>query len=243
MTDSQTFSQAPSQTFNQISETDIINYLRENTDFFIRHPEQLEALQVSKKNGTVTNLINHQVNVLKDRNNQLKARLSRLISFAEDNEKIMSQIFELTLQLSQISHIANVTKHFGRFVKQSFASDLFKIILPKYENLESSDVVLCVDDEVKFLSIFSDFLSKNTPVCGRLKTAKLKFIFGKDAHKVGSSVILPIDTNAKKGILAFASFDEKRFNPDMSTDLLAKLTYILERKFKNTFSSSKDIKP
>ena len=42
--------------------------------------------------------------------------------------------------------------------------------------------------------------------------------------------MLPIGSHAEKGILVFASFDENRFNPDMSTDLLSKLTLILDRK-------------
>jgi uncharacterized protein YigA (DUF484 family) len=220
------------------SDKEIIAFLNQNTDFFIRHPEQMEAIQVNNKNGTVTSLINHQVNVLKDRNNHLKNKLSQLITYAEENEKIMSQIFELTLQLCQISHVANVTKHFGQFVKQSFESDMFKIVMPAYENLESSQSVLCISEESEFMSIFSEFMTNNTPICGRLRKEKLSYIFGRKSEKIGSSVILPIGKNAEKGLLVFASFDESRFNPDMSTDLLSKLTHILERKFKNTFNLS-----
>jgi len=229
-------------TSKSITDHNVINYLMENTDFFVRHPEQLVALKVSKKNGQIASLINHQVNVLKDRNNQLKAKLSELIKYAEENEKIMSQVFELTLQLCQISHIANVTKHFGKFVKQSFDSDMVKIIVPQYDSLESSSFVLCVSDEDEFKSLFKEFMSNNTPICGRLKNEKLKYMFGNKADKVGSSVILPIGPHAEKGILVFASFDESRYNPDMSTDLLSKLTQILERKFKNTFRFEKEKK-
>jgi uncharacterized protein YigA (DUF484 family) len=221
---------------------DIIYFLSQNTDFFVRHPEQLEALQVNNRNGMVVSLINHQVNVLKERNGQLKNKLSQLISNAAENEKIMSQVFQLTLQLCQISHIANVTKHFSQFVKQSFDSDMFKIVIPEYENLESSASVMCVSDEAEFLSVFKDFIANSTPVCGRLKKDKLTYIFGSKADKVGSSVILPIGKSAEKGLLVFASFDESRFNPEMSTDLLSKLTLILERKFKNTFSQKRDQK-
>jgi uncharacterized protein YigA (DUF484 family) len=219
-----------------LSDNDVIQYLSNHTDFFVRHPELLDALKVSNKNGQVASLVNHQLNVLKARNLQLKNRLATLINYAEDNEKIMSQVFELTLQLSQISHIANVTKHFTRFVKQSFDSDLFKIILPAYENLKSSASVLCVEDETEYATIFSSFAKNNTPICGRLQKDKLQFIFDRQADKIGSTVILPIGTHAKKGLLVFASFDENRFSPDMSTDLLAKLTQILDRKLKNTFS-------
>jgi len=111
--------------------------------------------------------------------------------------------------------------------------------MPAYENLESSTSVLCITDESEFMSIFSEFMTNNTPICGRLRKEKLSYIFGKKSEKIGSSVILPIGQNAEKGLLVFASFDESRFNPDMSTDLLSKLTHILERKFKNTFSMSK----
>jgi len=226
-------------TTKTLTDKDVINYLSSHTDFFIRHPEQLTSLQVSNKNGTVASLVNHQVNVLKDRNIQLKTRLSTLISNAEENEKIMSQVFELSLQLSQISHVANITKHFARFVKQSFDSDLFKIVVPQYENLKTSSFVLCVDDENEFSTVFKEFSSNNTSVCGRLKKEKLDYVFGKHAKKIGSSIILPIGNHAEKGLLVFASFDENRFNPDMSTDLLARLTQILDRKFKNIFHSFK----
>jgi len=225
-------------TSKQITDNDVINYLTKNSDFFTRHPEQLEALKVTNSKGNVASLINHQVNVLMDRNTQLKARLSQLISNAAENEKIMSQVFELTLQLCQISHVANVTKHFGRFVKQSFDSDLFKIVMPEYDSLESSSTVLCVgkDKEDEFAVIFKEFFVKSMPISGRLKKDKLKFIFGNKAEKIGSSVILPIGKNSQKGFIIFASFDESRFNPDISTDLLLRLSHILDRKFNQTFS-------
>jgi len=224
-----------------LSDTDIIHYLTENKDFFIRHPEQLEALKVNNKNGKVASLISHQVNVLKERNNQLKNKLNQLIGYAEENEKTMSQVFELTLQLCQISHIANVTKHFARFVKHSFDSDLFKIIVPAYDGLESSAIVksLNIDEEDVFAQVFAEFITKGKPICGRLKRPKLQFIFGPQAEKVGSSVILPIGKNAEKGLLVFASFNEDRFNPEMSTDLLSRLSEILDRKFNKTFGANK----
>ena len=225
-----------------LSDKDVIYFLSQNTEFFVRHPEQLETLQVNNRNGMVASLINHQVNVLKERNGQLKNKLSQLITNAAENEKIMSQVFQLTLQLCQISHIANVTKHFSQFVKQSFDSDMFKIVIPEYENLESSESVKCVSDESEFLSVFKEFMANNTPVCGRLKKDKLTYIFGNKADKIGSSVILPIGKSAEKGLLVFASFDESRFNPEMSTDLLSKLTLILDRKFKNTFSQNQEQK-
>lgn len=228
-----------------LSDTDIIHYLTQNQDFFVRHPEQLEVLKVNNKNGKVTSLISHQVNVLKERNTQLKEKLNQLIGYASENEKTMSQVFELTLQLCQISHIANVTKHFSRYVQHSFGSDLFKIVVPNYDGLESSAIVkiLSVDDEVLFNQVFKEFIIKNRPICGRLKKPKLQFVFGKQAEKIGSSVILPIGKNAQKGLLVFASFDENRFNPEMSTDLLSRLSEILERKFSKSFGSEKKDKP
>ncbi len=229
-------------TDKSLTDNDIINFLRQNKDFFTRHPEQLEVLEVSNRNGKVASLVNHQVNVLKDRNNQLKNKLSQLINNAQENEKIMSQVFNLSLQLCQISHVANVTKHLARFVKHAFDSDLFRIIVPKYDNLENSASVLCIDNEEEFSIIFKDFMHGNVPICGRLKKQKLDFIFRKKANEIGSSIMLPIGRHAEKGILVFASYEENKYNPDMSTDLLSKLTLILENKFKNTFKTTQEQK-
>jgi len=221
-----------------LNDSDIIHYLNQNKDFFVKHPEQLELLKVNTNSGKVTSLVNHQVNVLKERNTQLKLKFSQLIHYAEENEKLMNQVFELTLHLCQISHIANVTKHFTRFVKQSFDSDLFKIILPSYENLDKSASVICVGQEDKeFEKAFKSFLKQGKPVCGRIKKDKLNYIFSNQANSVGSCVLLPIGDHAKKGILVFASFDENRFQTDMSTDLLSRLADILDKKFKNVFPS------
>lgn len=228
-------------TVKQLSDNDIIHFLTENSDFFVRHPEQLEALRVSNTNGTVTSLVNHQVNVLKERNNNLKKKLSELIQYAAENEKTMSQVFELTLQLCQISHVANVTKHLGKFVKKHFDSDEFKLVLPNSEGLENTKCVLTVkaDQEQYFISVFNDFIKGNKPLCGRLKNEKLKFIFSNSHEKIGSSVILPIGKNAQKGLMIFASYDDSHFNPDMSTDILSKLTEILDRKLNYSFKAIK----
>ncbi|MCF6289084.1 MAG: DUF484 family protein [Proteobacteria bacterium] len=225
-------------TAKSLTDNDIIMFLNNNQDFFLRHPEQIEALNVANKNGTVTSLVNHQINVLKQRNNSLKTKLNELITYAAENEKLMSQIFDLSLQLCQISHIANVTKHFSRFVKKSFNAEMMKIVVPEYTSLESSSYVLTLDEEKKekFLLIFAEFMHNNTPICGRLKQDKLNFIFGRRAEEINSSVILPIGDNAAKGLLVFASLDENRFHPEMSTDLLTRLCNILECKFSKNIS-------
>jgi hypothetical protein len=219
-----------------ISDHDIINHLQNDTDFFIRHPEQLLAITVNNRNGKVASLINHQVNVLKERNQQLKDRLSEMIQYAEYNEKIMAQIFELTLRLSQISHVANVTKFFSAFVKKAFDCKMVRIIVPVYDKLNSNSSVLCIENEELFLSLFNGFMKSNRPICGRLKADKLKFVFDKKADTIGSSVMLPIGENAQKGILIFASEQESRFHPDMSTDLLMRLAQILEYKLSKSFT-------
>lgn len=224
-------------TQSNLSESEVIQYLQEHTDFFIRNRELLTDLKVSNSYGKIASLANHQVNTLQERNAFLKEKLNKLILHATENEKIISHVFELSLQLSQISHVANVTKHFSAFVKQHFNADIFRLVIPAYDNLETSKNVLCVEDETEFFRLFKDFMEGNSSVCGRLKKETLQFVFNKKSEKVGSSVMLPIGKNAKKGILIFASFDETRFIPDMSTDILSKLTNMLEIKLKNSFSS------
>ena len=51
--------------FNKkISETDVLNYLKENPNFFIIHPKILEILEIEHASGEATSLIEKQVEII-----------------------------------------------------------------------------------------------------------------------------------------------------------------------------------
>ncbi|MDT8321603.1 MAG: DUF484 family protein, partial [Xanthomonadales bacterium] len=77
----------------------IAQHLRENPDFFDRHPEILERLELGHESGVATSLIERQVERLRQHNNELDRQLKRLMQIASENERLMSRLHQLTLKL------------------------------------------------------------------------------------------------------------------------------------------------
>ncbi len=225
---------------NPVSEQDVIEYLNSNLDFFIKNPQLLEEIQVSNKNGKLASLSSHQTNTLKDRNSQLKTRLADLIQLASDNERIMSMVFEVALEVGKYSKVSNVAKCFVHHVRKHFSPDWVKMILPANSKLNEVNEVIQVKEASGILLIFEDVITTKKAVCGRLRKNILEFLLSTEASEVGSSILLPIGANGEKGIVFFGSKDEDRFHPDMSADLLMRLSQILDSKFKAGFDFSID---
>ena len=80
----------------------VADYLRENSNFLIEHPEILELVEVSHDSGTASSLIERQVQQLRASNEDLSRRLNRLVQVASENERLMSRLHRLTLDLLSI---------------------------------------------------------------------------------------------------------------------------------------------
>ena len=75
--------------FNKkISETDVLNYLKENPNFFIKHPEILEILEIEHASGEATSLIEKQVEIIKKKNLDVTNKLSEFLENAEHNQNL-----------------------------------------------------------------------------------------------------------------------------------------------------------
>ena len=67
------------------------------------------------------------------------------------------------------------------------------------------------------MPVFSEFLKRAEPLCGRLQQDKLDSLFGTRVGEVASAVLLPVDG---VGMLAVGSEDANRFHPGMGTVFL-----------------------
>ena len=217
------------------SQQDVIEYLKDNPDFFIKNSNLVESIQVTNRDGSVASLANHQINLLKQRNSHLKKNLSDMVFNASENEKLMSQIFEIALKVGQYTKVSNVLKCFIHYVDKIFSPDWIKVVLPENDSLNSIKSVIQMKVNDPSLSVFDEFFQNNEAVCGRLQKSFLEFFFKESSPKVGSSILLPLGNNSEKGMLIFASKNEERFHPNMSTDLLNRLSQILESKLKDSF--------
>ncbi len=210
-----------------IKASEVISYLNDNPDFFMQYPELAASLKVASKNGQLTSLVNHQVNVLQEKNRALNLRLHSLIENARDNQAMMDRLFDLLNALSLHADLAAYIEGYQQFIRAQFKSDVFQLLLSD-EALQDIGGVRPMDAEIR--TQFSAVTEHNKTISGRLSAEKCALLFGRTERAVASAIVLPLGDSAAHGLMAFGSHTEDTFHPELSSDILQKLAEILARK-------------
>jgi uncharacterized protein YigA (DUF484 family) len=210
---------------NTRSIEDIVSkYLRQNPDFLEREPALLKHLELSHASGPAISLIEKQVQYLRAQNETLEQQLNQLIQVASDNEKLMSRLHQLTLELMSMGDLPSFFDRLSEALLSEFKADILNITLFDLKIEASPKTPLfhaCRDDSE--IQQFQDQLDKSQSICGRLNSDKRDYLFGSRAQWVQSTVLVPVGDD---GMLAIGSSDPARFYPGMGTlflDLLAQV--------------------
>lgn len=205
--------------------TVVANYLRKHPDFLQKHPDVFEALQLNHSSGAAVSLIERQVEQLRASNEELNRQLGRLVRVASENERLMSRLHRLTLELMTIDSRREFFSRLGDSLLNDFKADVLTIRLFD-QAAEAGEPVTALQDDDPALELFRAQLEKDTTVCGRLAEPKLEFLFGDKARWVQSSALVPLGKGGADGMMAIGSSDPARFYPGMGTlflDLLAEV--------------------
>ena len=203
----------------------VADYLREHPDFLISRPEILEIMEVGHESGSAASLIERQVQQLRASNEDLSRQLSRLVQVASENERLMSRLHRLTLDLMSIADRREFFTLLGDRLLHDFKADIVQVCLfdPEVAN-DAGDNVTGIAEEDPAIEQFRPLLDRDATVCGRLSESKLEFLFGKRGPWVQSTALVPLGESGADGMMAIGSSDPARFYPGMGTlflDLLA----------------------
>ena len=84
----------------KISDSEVLEYLEANPDFFINHPDILEILEIKHASGDATSLIEKQVEIIKEKNLVVSNKLSEFLENAEHNQNLFLKIQKLVLKIN-----------------------------------------------------------------------------------------------------------------------------------------------
>jgi len=210
------------------------NYLQQNSDFFINHPEVLDSIQLANAPEGTISLAQRQSERLQSKNQQLHQQLNMLIENARQNTALQSRVHQLCLRLMDAPSFGTLLPMLMKELKHEFKADEVALrwfyagdVEPQLPDMGENIVSQHADADS--LRIFDKLLSKQKPVCGRLTKAQKELLFANKADKVQSVACLPLGHNPCAGLLAIASYDEDRFHADMATDYLSFLGEVTMR--------------
>ena len=83
----------------RLTDTDIVQYLQDHPDFFIAKDDLLSGLRIPHDSGQATSLIERQLAIYRERNVELRQRLTDLLENARRNDKLFGKTRRLVLAL------------------------------------------------------------------------------------------------------------------------------------------------
>lgn len=193
----------------------VADYLAEHPEFFEDNPELTASLKLSSAlGGRTVSLQDRQVEVLREKIRQLELKLSHLMRIARDNDAIIANFHQWTLQLWRSQDADDLSEAVARTLKAAF--DLPAATLRLWDH--TTDAA-----DVAEARAFADQLP--APYCGP-SSGKPGLNWLTDAASMQSAALIPLrhhDSGESIGLLVLASPDAQRFSSDMATDVLTRI--------------------
>lgn len=204
----------------------VADYLRQHPAFFEDHLSLLEELSIPHPSGSAVSLISKQLDIFRNKHNELESQLIALIDIARDNDNSLSKMHELTLALMEAKTVEDVVANLDKVFAECFLTDFSAIRIIK-DDVKSPIGNVFVNKDDENLTHFHTQLSTNQPKCGRPTLAQAQFLFGDVGIEVKSCAIIPMAFTELDGIIAIGSREETRFHYSMGSLFLTQMSEII----------------
>ena len=215
------------------------DYLKHHPDFFHEHLHLLEQMSIPHPSGTAISLISKQLELFRNKHQEMESQLTALIDIARDNDISFIRMHKLTLALLEASTLEQAIVNLDVVLADYFLTDFVAVrIIKDYPN--STIANLFISPKSENLLPFLKELAGNQPKCGRPTLAQAKVLFGDLAIEVKSCAIIPMNFTELEGILAIGSREEDRFHFSMGNLFLNQMSEIIGTRLISLLQSTKD---
>ena len=224
----------------KIAEQDVVDYLRQNPEFFESQLPLLTELSIPHiTGGSSVSLVERQVHVLREGNKKLKKQLDDLIHIARDNDKLSRQINKMILEIMGEQDIRGLFSSLKQCLHRDFGADIISLrLMVKSDKIPLDDSAELVTNHAEMRKLFEKFLKDMRPMCGRMKQAQRDYLFQDNSSKVASVALLPISLKSKSiGLMAIGSYDEQRFRAGMGTVYLSHMCSFISKTLERYLAS------
>lgn len=213
---------------NEITADAVADYLKRHPDFFQQRDDLLQDLEVTHPAGGAVSLLERQVAVLRDRNMDMRHRLSQLLDTARDNDRLFEQTKQLVLKLLEAPTLDAVVDTFVNGLQRDFNVDFATLVLfgnPQAHRGVRSRMTTLGEARAQIEGI----LKSSKAVCGVLRPEEVQFLFPEHNRQIGSVAVVPLSFGYPLGVLAIASADAQYFRSSMGTLFLGYIAEVLNR--------------
>jgi uncharacterized protein len=204
-----------------ISADQVANYLRDNPTFFEDYAPILAEIQLPHPHGgRAISISERQILTLREKNKILEGKLSELIQYGEENDKLSEKIHHLAVALLGERNVESVIDMICASLEEQFGVPhvTLRLWVPEGQ-IEGRAEFTHVSQEIK------EFTTAMTaPYCGQHAVYEVDHWFGEAAGHLRSFALIPLKRDQVFGLLLLASEDPTRFYPEMGTLYLHRLS-------------------
>ncbi|HCS66623.1 MAG TPA: DUF484 domain-containing protein [Cellvibrio sp.] len=203
-------------------------YLREHPDFFEQHHELLAEISLPHESGSAVSLVERQVAILRERNIDMRHRLSKLLDNARDNDKLFDKTKRLVLSLLEGQDMGDIIDALHYSFDKDFNIHYTSVILfGNADKIPSSQARIVTIAEAR--EHVGTLLKNSRAVCGTLGVKEMQFIFGEHAIEIGSVATVPLIHGSVFGLLSIGNRDPHYYRSSMGTLFLSYIAEVLNR--------------
>lgn len=207
----------------------VAQYLIENPTFFLRRDDLLASMQLPHASGDAISLVEKQVNILRERNIDMRHRMSNLLNVAKDNDLLLEKTKRLTLAIMEARSIDQLVSSVEKSLTDDFGVDFCNLTLfGSPEQLRNVKARIVPPQEAR--EHIGAIMENSKAICGVLRDQELNFLFTSQSSKVRSAAVNPLINDYPLGVLAIGSKDAKAYQSDMGTLFLSYISEVLNRQ-------------
>lgn len=208
-----------------LDDTQVAEYLRQHPGFFSDKEELLVSMTVPHAAGQAVSLVEKQLGILRERNSELRNRLSKLIDSARSNDRLFSHSRKLVLSLLDCKNSAQAVDVIYASFARDFGIETTQILLFDNNTISRArnESLIVADREI------GRYLKARQTVGGGLTKDEIRFVFADNAERVGSAALSVLAYGEVYGVLAIGNEDPNFYNSDMGTLFLNYIAEVLSR--------------
>ncbi|HHX34507.1 MAG TPA: DUF484 family protein [Gammaproteobacteria bacterium] len=223
----------------EISEEQVVAYLKDNPAFFIDQDDLLAQLRIPHMRGSSISLVERQVAVLRERNIDMRKRLAHLMDVARDNDRLFDKTRRLILEMLDAQTLDELIGVVDDSLRHSFMVPFVGLTLfsDKQISVGRSQTLKSAQQQIGGLLVGGKAL------CGVLRPKELCFLFGNDqAEEIKSAAVVALEYQGLQGVLAVGSSDQQHYSNSVDTLFLTYIADVLARLLPTMLASLRAVK-
>tara|TARA_B100000029_G_C17434805_1_gene909228 strand:- start:312 stop:1019 length:708 start_codon:yes stop_codon:yes gene_type:complete len=226
----------------QISEEDVIKYIKKNKNFLINNSELLNLLEFPSKWKSNKNVIDfnyQQSKKLQKQNNLLKSIIKEILKTEKENFVSQNNILKMSLQIANARNLNELIKTIKKNSKILLGVEFTNIISNNKYFIESDENKMIIYQNSNNIKIQK--VLKNEDPIYLSKDESLNLIFYRQNSKlIKSNIILKLFISKKYFVLiSFGSQNKNKFTKQQGYELISFLVKVCEGKIKSFLKNQK----